>query len=172
MPTLEWFDRYWSQYPGAAWEEGLFRDVQAVAEQTGALDRDTLVRIAKWKAVRASGYMSSDAKRIEVTTRTAISGPEELAVHTLTYLEGVGVRMASAIMTAVRPQTFTVYDVLAHAALKELKVGWDYRNRDFGYWSYVQACHRLADQLGVSLRDLDRALWAYGKGLSSQEKAP
>ena len=31
------------------------------------------------------------------------------------------------------------------------------------WWEYVATCRRLADQAGVSARELDRALWQYSK---------
>jgi hypothetical protein len=36
------------------------------------------------------------------------------------------------------------------------------------WWKYTRACRSLADEAGVSMRTLDRALWQYSKELQSQ----
>lgn len=170
--TKSWFHAYREMYGSKAVEneEKIFERAQDTVKRTGALNRGSLIEIARWKANRASGYVKRNSdEKIEVATRTALIVPDELAAHTLTYLEGVNLRMASAVMTALRPERFTVFDVNADVALRALGVDWERRNRDFGYWSYVLACHEVADMLGASLRDLDRALWACGAALSKDK---
>jgi hypothetical protein len=35
---------------------------------------------------------------------------------------------------------------------------------DFKFWSaYTEACRKLSDETGVSMRTLDRALWQFSK---------
>ncbi len=66
--------------------------------------------------------------------------------------------MASAILTAMDPERYTVLDVRALEALG-VKDGDDI---DL-YVAYVEACRRLAKQYGVTLRDFDRANWQWSK---------
>jgi hypothetical protein len=76
------------------------------------------------------------------------------AVTSLTHLAGVGIKMASAILTAMEPERYTVLDFRALEALGMS----DKEDLDV-YAEYVQACRALADKYGVTLRDFDRANW-------------
>jgi hypothetical protein len=80
------------------------------------------------------------------------------AVRALTALEGVGVKMVSAILTAINPNHYTVLDFRALEALgaedEELTL----------YVLYVEACRAMAKKFGnVALRDFDRANWQWSK---------
>jgi len=79
--------------------------------------------------------------------------------------------MASAILTVWRPAENTVLDYRAVEALQELArrgvLGSDApKGRQGalpGYWAYLQIYRPIAERLGVSCRDLDRALWKWNK---------
>jgi hypothetical protein len=80
-----------------------------------------------------------------------------MAVAVLTALHGVGIPMASAILTAINPERYTVLDF---RALESLGItNWP-ENVAF-YVFYLEACRELAAKHGKSLRTLDRALWQW-----------
>jgi hypothetical protein len=71
----------------------------------------------------------------------------------------LGLPVASAILTAVFPDRFTVIDIMAFRALgvseaTPLSVPL--------YLRYLSVCGQHAERLGISLRDMDRALWQWG----------
>lgn len=76
---------------------------------------------------------------------------------------GIKLAIASAILSVCYPEEFTVVDYRVVGVLKELEVErlpqaatYDVRR----YLQYCEACRGLAARCGISLRDLDRALWA------------
>jgi hypothetical protein len=83
-----------------------------------------------------------------------------VVIETLTKLSGVGIPVASAIMSAVFPERFTIIDFRALDALSAEKLSTASINR---YLEYVEFCKRLANRWGLSLRDLDRALWKWSE---------
>ncbi len=136
----------------------------------GYLEKEQLLRIVKWKAARASGWAKrNDPETVKLVTTWAFAALDpRLAIHALTYLIGVRVRMASAILTVYAPEEYTVMDVRAWATLQTVgleKVGLSTAmspdDEDCEtYAAYLTACKRMAHNLGVSLRTLDRCLWA------------
>jgi hypothetical protein len=146
-----------------------------------------VVKICEWKAVRAKGYMRFDDERAKQVTAIAFSITDPgLANWVLRSLSGVGAPMASAILTVFDQTRFTVIDVRAMRTLDVLDYGalamerpqWlerrDRTDNSWVYGEYVALCVGIASQLRVSLRDLDRALWALngresiGAGISTE----
>ena len=82
-----------------------------------------------------------------------------MAVAVLTALRGVGIPMASAILTAINPERYTVLDF---RALESLGIK-NWRDSFAFYVTYLEACRELAARHGKSLRTLDRALWQWSK---------
>jgi len=129
---------------------------------------DELIEIVLWKSPRSKTYVQrNDAEQVEEVTREAFAAPDPCsAVRKLDQLHGVGVRIASAILTVFDPCRYTVLDVRAWASLKRLGL-----LRELGlcssmslysaetYGAYLSACQRLAVAHGVTLRTLDRCLW-------------
>ena len=83
----------------------------------------------------------------------------------LTKLDGVQVRMASAILLFVNSDRFTVLDWRAWDVLHENGYLPDELPDDptvEDYLLYLGACWAIANEYDVSLRTLDMALWALG----------
>lgn len=95
----------------------------------------------------------ADAVRLAVEAKTKKS-----SIAVLTGLFGVGIPVASAILTTMFPRCYTVIDKRALTSLKH--------PRNDGticfYLQYLAECHRLAALYKVDLRTLDRALWQSG----------
>jgi hypothetical protein len=75
-------------------------------------------------------------------------------------LVGVQVRTASAILTCIYPDRFTVLDELA---IRPLGI---YRKVNFDiefYDLYLAECRKNQHEYGIELRSLDRAFWEWGK---------
>ena len=134
----------------------------------GYLNMTELIEIVRWKSARSTTYVkrNTDEKQVKHLTREAFDAQDPcIAVRKLDRLHGVGVRIASAILTVFDPCRYTVLDVRAWASLKRLGL------QGLGlqppmsldsaetYGAYLSACRRLAVEHGVSLRTLDRCLW-------------
>lgn len=150
----------------------------------GYLALNEFIAIVGWKSPRTKGYAARNSEQqVAALTRQAFSYSDPaLAAYVLTYLSGVQVRVASAILTVYDPSRYTVLDVRAWAALQKLRLlepldlpdlasGDSLVLDDTGlYAAYLRACTRLAGAFDVPLRTLDRCLWTLG-GLTISEMA-
>ena len=79
----------------------------------------------------------------------------------LTLLDGVSWPTASVILHFCSARPYPILDYRALWSLSCEATAVDY---DFGlWWDYVRTTRELADEMGLSMRTLDRALWAYSK---------
>lgn len=133
----------------------------------GEVTRRNVEKIYKWKSHRRMDlFVQNTDEEIEQAVIGAINAktPKE-AIESLTRLEGVGVKMASAILTAMFPELYTVCDFRASEALGAK----DGNDVDF-YVVYLDACRRMAKEYGVTLRDFDRGNWQWSKNRAKDKK--
>jgi hypothetical protein len=133
--------------------------------RNGEFTKSNLKMIFKWKNGTSRFYGSrleaqfdsNSSGEVEAALRAVdVANTTEAAVNALLKLKGIGVPTASAILTHLCPEHFTVIDVRALNAL-------GISNIELSFYSfYNQYCLDLAKEYGVSVRDLDRALWELG----------
>jgi hypothetical protein len=138
--------------------------------------RKNLESIVHWKSARTVPLLehNDDAaiqKALEIASDT--NTPVKEALSELIKLIGVGIPVASAILTAIHPDRYTVIDFRALETL-----GHSLHDEDF-YVAYLDFCRNLAVQHGVKeqkdypaptpLRALDRALWQWSKKKGSND---
>jgi hypothetical protein len=179
LPFDKNFVRYWNDRYLAdelsEHEQELFEQVGPAAALRGYLTSTDLAAIGRWKTRRATSYLARNEEDalVEDVTRLAFASetPDRLRHRILCLLHGVGHPMASAILTVWQPKEHTVLDYRAVEALQELtKRGVldsdppeGRRGALPGYWTYLQGYRPIAENLDVSYRDLDRALWKWSK---------
>ena len=81
---------------------------------------DNLKVIVNWKSPRRAALIDDNKdEHIAVALKFASSPstPEAMAVAVLTALHGVGIPMASAILTAINPERYTILDFRALQSL-------------------------------------------------------
>ena len=121
-----------------------------------------LQKIYEWKTkgrgrsrlLKNSGDEISDAMKLAASAKT-----DRAAVAVLLGLNGVQIPVASAILTAINPERYTIIDFRALQAPNNKN---SYITVDF-YLAYLSQCRRLSRANNVSLRTLDRALWQWSK---------
>jgi hypothetical protein len=153
-----WAIRY--QYPG---EEEISGQIAPRIIDQGFCKAADLIALCEWKSPRIrSRCGANDPAYIEAITRIALSTPHErLRVEILTLLSGVGWPMASVILHWCHPEPYPILDFRALWSLGFEKPPTRY---SFELWfGYTLFCRDLAQQAGVSMRTLDRALWQYSK---------
>jgi hypothetical protein len=177
----KWADRY--DYPNdneeelKAWLQVQFREGQPY------LDKRHFVEIARWKSQRPlRHYESNDDDLVrEVTALAFAARRDELKLHVLMLLNGVGVPVASTILHFAFPDRYAIMDVRAITTLTRLGLwtGPDPAQRGFISFSvadwqvYTHLMREHAKRLGVTLRELDKALWAFDRhGGADGAKAP
>ena len=153
--------------PAARAEEQALKAWLRGQQEPKHLDKGHFVRLASWKAPRQlAAYQSNRAPFVGQATRLAYQALDpRLKVHILSGLSGVSVTVAAAILHFFHPRLFPIFDVRARSTLK--KAGfWKRRVDDASVdaWEeYAVIMRRLARRFRVSLRDLDKALYAYDR---------
>lgn len=131
----------------------------------GYLTRGEFLRMCRWKSPRARLlWEANSASRIRaVSTRVLATRSERRRMTLLTGLRGVGVPMASAILTLIDPRRYGVLDIRAWQLLFAIgSVTTNRRGQGFtiGQWEqYLAALRRHARALGVTARAVEYTLF-------------
>ena len=152
-----WASRY--SYPG---ETELLASVPPRVKAAGYLTSDDLLELGVWKSPRVrSKVLSNSDSLVREVTRIALATPEErLRPHVLLALYGVGWPVASVILHLCHDDPYPILDFRALWSVSA-DVPSVY---GFDFWqAYTAFCRKVASDAGVSMRQLDRALWQYSK---------
>ena len=149
-------------------EDYLFRVVSPRFEEEQTLSRYDFYAIVTWKSNRTktkirSGLASCGKSVSSLMGEVSRASTPSEKVEALLQVWGIGLALASAILTVCYPEEFTVLDYRAWETLREEAIDdlpERYPQEVEEYLQYCRACQRLAVERSLSLRDLDRALWA------------
>jgi len=149
-------------YP-ADYDDEIERVLVPQVRGRGYFTKHEFEQICYWKTPRSrSKVASNSAQYIECVTRTALTtDSEQLRVEVLTLLNGVSWPTASVILHFCHQDPYPILDVRALWSLG-VDAGQVIYNFDL-WWGYTQVCRQLAKRAGLSMRELDRALWQYSK---------
>jgi hypothetical protein len=135
-----------------------------------------LLKLVKWKfpiSIRHVNVPNNTEDDVRKLTLIALNKnlSDSQMIRILTALTGIRERMASAILTLVYPNRFGTFDVNARKALENLgfiKNGElaDYRLGD--YMKYLKIIRKISKRIKCTPRDIDRALYYYGRHLSKK----
>lgn len=151
--------RYRQDHAEMRREDAAFDSGKKIA--AGATEPKNLGAIIDWKSSRPKRRIMTGNTPDEISEalRVAVSAKHvRTAVGVLFALNGVDVAMASAILTTIHPDRYTVID---WRALNALGVKKSWLTVD-DYLEYLGFCKAKAAELAISLRDLDQALWVLG----------
>jgi thermostable 8-oxoguanine DNA glycosylase len=129
----------------------------------GELDKPMFVQLARWKSTRQTPrYEANSEEQVRTQTRIAFEAKEDdRALASLMELSGVGMRTATALLHWMRPESFPILDFRVVNALGEPQpANWENLAE---YGRLAKRLRGLAGDLGVDMRTLDRALWAWDK---------
>jgi hypothetical protein len=150
------------RYP-ADYDDEIESVIAPTVRERGYFTKPEFERICHWKTPRSQRKVASNpAEYIEAVTRTALStGSEQLHIEVLTLLSGVSWPTASVILHFCHREPYPILDVRALWSLgvDAGKVTYNFEL----WWEYTQVCRGLAKSTGLSMRELDRALWQYSK---------
>lgn len=136
------------------------------------LTPEDLDQVLRWKLRGQYGRqerlrLANTPEIIEAVTRLALNidhiDPDyrdELRVHTLCALRGVGIPVASAILAVVYPEEYAVID------FRGWRQVFDEPRSAFtigDYLRYLAHVRRLAKQLGWPVREVDEAIWEFDR---------
>lgn len=146
-------------------------EILPVAFAEGTWEWDDLEDIIEWKSGRFGGtnvesFNENPTRKVEEAIQETLATNSVLRkVECLSGLDGVRVRTATALLLFVDPEAYTVLDLNAWETLQESGNLYTDMSDDPApdeYLRYLGVCHALANEFGVELRTLDRALWVLG----------
>ena len=162
IPRLQaaYWDRCTAQ--DRAREQVVEAEVAPSVQRQGFLTKDNLLALCRWKSPRAVPQARrNDDEYVRAVTQTALAADSErLRIEVLILLSGVGWPMASVILHFGCADLHPILDVRAlwAAGVDDVSAA----AYDFALWqAYTLFCRRTAQEAGVTLRVLDRALWGF-----------
>jgi hypothetical protein len=161
------------------------RELEKAAFEAGAAIRageyslGNLEAIVRWKSERVVHYLIGNSEAVirRVLAKAAAQETSTRdAINALTELRGIDLPIASAILTAIAPERYTVLDFRGLEALGHAR-----HNVEF-YEEYLAFCKHLAD-CGIvkeqsdlpgptALHALERALWEWSRNHAKHSGIP
>lgn len=159
-----------------------FETMSEVLQKRGYLLKREFVSIGKWKTMRQSSrYEQNISEEVQKLTREAINAPEEEKIRILRELKGVGLPVASAILTVIYPKKYCVIDYRTWRAFLWLKtlaehvqfIFASYREySDFldlirkgsnvsVYRAFLKTLRGIGAKRGMTARQVEMALWKF-----------
>lgn len=164
----------------------LFDTISKVLQKRGFLQKSEFVSIALWKTRRQRmRYESNSESRVKNITRQAISATgDEEKVKILDQLDGVGVPIASAILTAIYPDKYCVIDYRAWRAAKWITGEFglssyqeyarfldSFRNYASlnSYLDFLKNVREIAIKYNMTPRRVEMALWKFDQSRAEKQ---
>jgi DNA-binding transcriptional regulator YhcF (GntR family) len=141
-------------------------EIEAISRATrerGYYTREDFLKVSRWKGVQVRPRREeNDEETVLEVTRLALTTPiERLRIEALTLLHGVTWPSASVLLHFGHREP---YPILEPRALWSFGIERPPEKYEFEFWwGYVQVCRSLAEETGVDMRTLDRALWQFSK---------
>ena len=139
-----------------------------LAEQRGPkfLDKGRFLKLAGWKSERPKRRyeQNTDAFVREVTELAFQQSDDRLGLHILTALKGVGMPVASALLHFAFPDRYPILDFHVVNTLRRAGLWQGAKAPDFtlaDWLKFTEVMRERAGSLGVHMRVLDKALWAF-----------
>jgi len=130
----------------------------------GHISEQTFKRVLNWKSPRLKGIVRLDQFECynEGIKQALIApGPEKLRI--LDDLYGIGVPVASTILHFIYPDTFPIMDIRVTEALCDFGHLTVKSRSQTNYKKFHEIILKIVKETNCSIRELDRALFAYHK---------
>jgi hypothetical protein len=135
----------------------------------GFISESTFKDIINWKSPRVKGKMKKDFEYYDQAIKQVLLSPDHEKLQILIGLDGIGVPVASTILNFIYPDKFPIMDVRVTEALCEFKY-LNVKARSLkNYSRYRKVILEIVRDSGCSMREVDRALFAYHK-INDQKK--
>lgn len=187
------FEEQWENKPieyldeSGRWREDadpLFGSISAAIQSRGKISVNELQKISQWKLQgkrNDSNIKQNGLSEVEQRSRDALQTSDDVeAIECLTPLLGVGVPLASTVLTVAKPTEYAIIDYRAFrglaAAKPEIATPEEYttyaeflehfrtylrKAETYGY--YMNHVREIAEERDLSAREIDMALWAFDK---------
>lgn len=154
----EWSERYGYR----ADDQHVIDAISPAVRERGHFTREEFIQTYRWKTERTAARPEThtQAEIADVTGVAFRQQGERLRICLLRALDGVDWPTASVLLHVGLSEEYPIID---YRALWSLGSG-EPNSYSFGFWwTYVECCRGLAAAAGVSVRELDKALWAFSE---------
>lgn len=157
------------RYDEIANDEEEYRNLVNIASreigQIGTLSKETFIRILNWKSPRVKGIVRlTQFINYEEGISRAHQAEENQKLPILIELRGIAGPVGSTILHFMYPDSFPIIDVRTTQVLYDFGYISKCSSDQKYYLTFKVAIHKIAhDCPGFSLREIDRALFAYHK---------
>jgi len=148
-------------------EDYLFKTVNKNFYENKYLTPEEFLAIIIWKRNASKtkvikGINASGKSVKTITNEIYKSTSREEKLQILLGIKNIGIALASAVLTVLYPDEFTVFDYRAKNSLETLniQIKGNPDNKPKDYFNYVDICEEQRKKYNLSLRDFDRTLWA------------
>ncbi len=151
-------------------EKIIFTEIGPRARKNQFLNFDDFYKICMWKSRRQKNrYLKNKTKVEEISRKAFLTSDEAERVELLRSLDGVGIPTASAILTIVSPESYSIIDIRCIETLNHL--GYKIKNvmKVNNWLKYLEIMRSLAKENNVTPRDLDKALFALHKRILDEK---
>lgn len=141
----------------------------SLVKRRGYLKKSELIEVCRWKSARAIRRVQANSEnRVTGVTRGVFNTRiERRKISLLTSLSGVGLPMASSILTLTDPKNYGVIDIRAWQLLYKMgivKTNPRGTNFNFNEWyRYLKIIRYFARKFKVKARDIERTLFQIHK---------
>jgi hypothetical protein len=153
--------RDWAaRYDEAAGDDRAIDAIAPAVRARGHFRRDEFLTAYRWKTHRTLRHAQkySEEEIADVTGVAFRQRDEKLRICLLRALDGVDWPVASTLLHVGVSADYPIIDFRALWSLGSAMPG----SVSFAFWwAYVTCCRELAARAGLSVRALDKALWAY-----------
>lgn len=138
-------------------------------KQKGFFTKDQFYKVVMWKSPRPKRYYlgNSEDKIIQISKSVLNSNSENEKIILLTFLKGVSIAVASALLTIINPKDYGIIDIRVWQLLYlygELKIkpkGQGFNFED--YQKYLLILRKYAKQFNIGVRDVERIFFFHHK---------
>jgi len=144
-------------------ESFIIERIAPVVRKRGHFTRNELLEVCRWKTPRSVPRVVENTEEgvVELTRTGLGAAHDELRIGSMLHLAGVDWPSASVLLHFGHEDRYPIIDFRALEALgiPRAKTTQVY---SMAFWlGYVIATRRLADTYGMTMRELDRALWQW-----------
>lgn len=153
----------WSSRYSDFYDDSDVESLGQIARSTGYLTAEQFRTMARWKTPRSQSRCLKNSETFvrEVTSAAFSASEPRFKVEVLRLLDGVDWPTASVFLHFCDKERWPIIDYRAFWSLGQGSPAGKY---SFALWDeYSKYARQLAEDLGISMRALDRALWAYSK---------
>ncbi len=139
-----------------------FKAIVPRVRKQGFLNKTDFVTLCEWNSSRPRALYRANAEDFirEITRISFSTQHERVRVEILTLLKGVSLATASVLLHFCAPDPYPILDTNSLWSLQATPP----KKFDFEFWwQYVLVTRKLAKQVQVDMRTLDRALWQYAR---------